>query len=163
MRFLKGIISFIVMIGILLGFSLESSAVPNLQIYIPGAKYDTATETWVINSFEYELWVIGANLPIYEVKFAAAVPYEVGNNGGSIDVTWVQGERTGDPSDTLDEDSAYFTKGPATPIMGDGKTEIPSHGVFPTSYYEYDIGDFCVGITKNNKTDYETVYDYVPP
>ena len=69
MRFLKGIISFIVMIGILLGFSLESSAVPNLQIYIPGATYDTVTETWVINSYEYELWVTGSKRTIKE-------PYE---------------------------------------------------------------------------------------
>ena len=140
-----------------------SLAVPNLQIYIPGATYDTDTETWVIYSFDYQLWVIGANLPIYDVKFAAAVPYDEVGNGGSIDVTWVQGERTGDPTDTLDEDSAYFTKGPSTPTMGDG-TELPPHGVFPTSYYEYFIGDFCFGMTKDNKTtDYERVYDYVPP
>ena len=137
-------------------------AVPNLQIYIPGATYDTATETWVIYEYDYELWVIGANLPIYEVKFAAAVPYDEVGNGGSIDVTWVQGERTGDPTDTLDEDTDYFTEGPATPTMGDG-AELPPHGVFPTSYYEYFIGDFCVGMTKDNKEDYETVYDYVPP
>ena len=140
-----------------------SLAVPNLQIYIPGATY--VNETWVINSYDYKLWVIGANLPIYDVKFAAAVPYDGnGSNGsnGSIDVTWVQGERTGDPTDTLDEDTDYFTKGPATPTMGDG-TELPPHGVFPTSYYEYFIGDFCFGMTKDNKEDYETVYDYVPP
>ena len=139
-----------------------SLAVPNLQIYIPGATYDEVTETWVIYSFDYELWVIGANLPIYDVKFAAAVPYdEDGFEDGSIDVTWVQGGREGD-FDTLDEDTDYFTKGPATPTMGDG-TELPPHGVFPTSYYEYLIGDFCLGMTKDNKEDYERVYDYVPP
>ena len=137
-----------------------SLAVPNLQIYIPGATY--VNETWVINSYNYKLWVIGANLPIYDVKFAAAVPYDGNGSNGSIDVTWVQGERTGDPTDTLDEDTDYFTKGPATPTMGDG-TELPPHGVFPTSYYEYFIGDFCFGMTKDNKEDYETVYDYVPP
>ena len=150
-------------------------AVPNLQIYIPGATYED--ETWVIYSYNYELWVIGANLPIYDVKFAAAVPSD-GN--GSINVKWKQGELKDDdgnvvkgPSytETLNETTdytsnpyIYFTDEPATPIMGDGVTAVPGHGVFPTSYYEYNIGDFCVGMTKDNKTtDYERVYDYVPP
>lgn len=84
MRFLKGIIISTVMIGILLGFSLESSAVPNLQIYIPGATYED--ETWVIDKYDFELWVIGANDILEDVKFAAAVPT---NQDGSIEVTWI--------------------------------------------------------------------------
>jgi len=84
MRFLKGIIISTVMIGILLGFSLESLAVPNLQIYIPGATYED--ETWVIDKYDFELWVIGANYNLEDVKFAAAVPT---NQDGSIEVTWL--------------------------------------------------------------------------
>ena len=63
-----------------------SLAVPNLQIYIPGATYDEVTETWVIYSYDYQLWVIGANLDVKDVKFAAAVPT---NENGSIEVTWL--------------------------------------------------------------------------
>jgi hypothetical protein len=84
MRFLKGIIISSVMIGVLLGFSLESFAVPNLQIYIPGATYED--ETWVIDKYDFELWVIGANYNLEDVKFAAAVPT---NQDGSIEVTWL--------------------------------------------------------------------------
>ena len=41
-----------------------------------------------------------------------------------------------------------------TPVFGDGK-DIPAHGVFPTDFYEYYIGDF-------NKKYFETVYNYDP-
>lgn len=182
MRFLKGIISFTVMIGILLGFSLESSAIPNLQIYIPGATYDTATETWVINSYDYQLWVIGAHLEVNDVKITAAFPTD---ENGSIHVTWL------DPSSSdyggteypnistvtfIDPDlvthdtnrlsyeayrTSYATSNPnpatygfgsGTPLDGDG-AQIPSHGVFPTDFYEYFIGD--LGTDK-------TVQNYIP-
>lgn len=186
MRFLKGIISFIVMIGILLGFSLESSAVPNLQIYIPGATYDTATETWVINSYKYDFWVTGANLTIEDVRFAAAVPL---NEKGSIEVTW---SHSNDPNDPLNhtltlshsntepylrigeeynyeeylnqinitesgnkiDPTIYGYAENDTPVFGDGK-DIPDHGVFPTDFYEYYVGDF-------NEDHFETVYNYDP-
>ncbi|MBU4484338.1 choice-of-anchor N protein, partial [bacterium] len=207
-RFLKGIIISTVMIGILLGFPLESSAVPNLQIYIPGATYDTDTETWVINSYEYELWVIGANLTIEDVRFAAAFPeYE----DGSIEVTWIDNGTGLDPglpdygassgpfgsehydasgnftltfSESEDDRvgtqydyNNYLTQinipydsenpGPEPdptiygfaqydiPVFGDGVTTIPTHGVFPTDFYEYYIGDF-------NETYFKEVYNYDP-
>lgn len=191
MRFLKGIISVTVMIGILLGFSLESSAVPNLQIYIPDATYDTATETWVIYSYEYELWVIGAHLDVNDVKFAAAVPTD---EDGSIEVTWREPSFADygnagistvtfidpddpddnrftyadyrssydleDPNEVYDpDDNPYKNPNPATygfgsgtPLDGDG-AQIPPHGVFPTDFYEYFIGDFGTG---------ETVQNYIP-
>lgn len=126
-------------------------AVPNLQIYIPGAEYDAETETWVIYSYDYDLWVVGANLDIYDVKFAAAVPTD---EDGTIDLMWLQGEwGTKGPgsTETLDEDHDSFVEY-GTPTMGDG-AELPPHGVFPTSYYEYYIGDFG--------TDQE-VQNYIP-
>jgi hypothetical protein len=146
---IKQIYRFLLLITLFV-LSLATSvwAIPNLQIYIPGAEYDTATETWIINSYNYKLWVIGANLPIYDVKLGLAVPT---NENGTIVIDSV----------TLDETYDYFFDY-GTPAMGDG-AELPSHGVFPTSYYEYLIGDFCIGMNKKNKTDYERVYDYVPP
>lgn len=140
-------------------------AVPDLQIYIPGATYDVATETWVIDTLKYELWVIGANLNIYDVKFALAVSTE---ENGTIDVTWRKGtlvddgivKKAPDRSDTLEEGmdskveddpySSFCSYG--TPVMGDGG-KVPPHGVFPTSYYEYMIGDFGTG---------ERVQNYIP-
>lgn len=140
---------------VILSLTTSAWAVPNLQIYIPGAEYvvgtddeGNTTETWVINSYNYELWVIGANLPIYDVKLALAVST---NENGTIVID----------SETLDETYDHFFDN-GIPTMGDGITKLPSHGVFPTSYYEYFIGDFCIGMNKDNKELYEKVYNYVP-
>ncbi|MDI6789345.1 MAG: choice-of-anchor N protein [Thermodesulfobacteriota bacterium] len=151
---------------VILSLGTSAWAVPNLQIYIPGAEYDTATETWIIYSYDYELWVVGANLNIYDVKFASAVPTD---QDGTIEVTWLKGELTENgtvvkgpygpiASEILDETIDYSADpyisfcDYGTPVMGDG-AELPPHDVFPTSYYEYVIGDFGTG---------ETVYNYIP-
>jgi hypothetical protein len=172
-------------------------AVPNLQIYIEGATYDTATETWVISSYDYELWVIGAHLEVKDVKLAFAVPDDK-DKDGSIQVTWgtpdspdygagsstvifndpdlvldeddpnrlscedyrnsyddlVDPDEAYDPDDNpyKDPDPAQYGFGSGTPLAGDG-AEIPPHGVFPTDFYEYFIGDFG--------TD-EIVQNYIP-
>ena len=180
-----------------------SMAVPNLQIYIPGATYDYTTENWVIYEMNYELWVTGANVDVYDVRFAAAFPT---GKKGSIKVTWSDPsipdygsatsydetfyDESGDFTLTFsdsDEDpysrvgtqlnyddyldtipvpydpdpdpplqdpdpTTYGFAKNATPVFGDGK-DIPDHGVFPTDFYEYYIGDF---------TPAETVYNYAP-
>ncbi|MDD5451852.1 MAG: choice-of-anchor N protein [Desulfovibrionales bacterium] len=149
---------------LILGLATPVQAVPNLQIYIPGATYDPVTETWIIYSYDYDLWVVGANLNIYDIKFAAAVPV---NENGTIDVTWLKGQLIDDDGNVVKEPDFFETlDGTADysadpyiyfcpdgiPIMGDG-AELPPHGVFPTSYYEYLIGDFGTG---------ETVQNYIP-
>jgi hypothetical protein len=163
MKTIKSFIFLLIAGVILLGLSFQAHAIPDLQIYIPGATYDTSTETWIINSYDYELWVIGSNVDINDVKFAAAVPT---NEEGTIDVTWTQGilNETGLVSkvpgynDSLSETATYasdqgisFTEY-GTPTMGNGKS-LPGHSVFPSSYYEYWIGDF--GLT-------DTVHNYIP-
>jgi PEP-CTERM motif-containing protein len=166
----------------------RSWAVPNLQIYIPGATYDADTETWIIDSYDYQLWVVGANLDVEDVKIALAVPTD---ETGSISLTWLDTASLdpfpGDPQELgtghsdygsqgvtsllLDEAGSmeyglyrdsYASSDPGdgtfgfgentTPLMGDGSA-VPPHGVFPTDFYEYFIGDFG--------TD-ETIYNYVP-
>lgn len=157
----------------ILGVAVSSWAIPNLQIYIPGATYDADTETWVINSYNYELWVVGAQLNIDDVKIALAFPT---NESGSIDVTWLAPSAadygTGAVSAlNLNESGAmsytsyqtsYASGDPnpstygfgenTTPQMGDGG-DVPGHGVFPTDFYEYFIGDFRL---------IETVQNYIP-
>ncbi len=187
-------------------------AIPNLQIYIPGATYDEVTETWVIYSYNYELWVTGANVVVEDVRFAAAFPT---NEDGSIKVTWIDNGTENDvilpdygtpPYDqkyynynyddyyddyfdgnftltfSASNENPYLRVGEECnyvdyldqinitaseneldptiygyaendiPVFGDGDT-IPTHGVFPTDFYEYYIGDF---------TPTETVYNYAP-
>ena len=159
-------------------------AIPNLQIYIPGATYDTATETWVIYSYDYELWVIGAHLDVNDVKLAFAVPDDE-DEDGSIQVTWgtldsldspdygddgpypdnftltfndpdlgedpnrLAYEAYRDSYATSDPNPATYGFGSGTPLAGDG-AQIPPHGVFPTDFYEYFIGDFGTDGTVEN-------------
>lgn len=149
-----------------------AQAVPSLQIYIPGATYDSETESWVIEALEYDLWVVGANQTIFDVKAAFAAPTD---ENGSITVTWLDGSATV-PSyidndatviskepptqDTMVEGSSggdnvqqgYFFEDYGTPVMGDGDA-LPPHGVFPSSFYEYYIGNFGTS---------ETVQNYIP-
>jgi hypothetical protein len=82
---------------------------------------------------------------------------------GSINISWIEGsfddgtesKGPGD-SDLLDEainDPPYATFNlNGTPTMGDGRP-LPPHGVFPTDYYEYFLGDFGMG---------QTVQNYIP-
>ncbi|MBW1801549.1 MAG: choice-of-anchor N protein [Deltaproteobacteria bacterium] len=157
----------------LFGLSMPCLAIPNLQIYIPGATYDPDTETWIIYSYDYQLWVIGAHLDVYDVKLAMAVPFD---ETGTVSVDWISpgeadygiGNVTSlllDEADGMDynlyrtsyengdpDPSTYGFAEETTPIMGDGK-EVPGHGVFPTDFYEYFIGDFG--------TD-QTVQNYIP-
>lgn len=151
MRFLKGIIISFVMLGILLGFSFESLAVPKLQLYIPGATYDTTTETWIIESYKYELWITGANVTIEDVRFAAAVPtHEV----GSIEVTWLDnGYYTEDPTDP------YYNNIPGLPDYANSVNAYDSD-----HYIKIDGEDhFTLTFSNSNTDPYVRVgeeYDY---
>jgi len=183
MKILKSFILILAIWGFLSGSGIQCWAIPNLQIFIPGAEYDFETETWVIYSLDYQLWVIGAHKDVEEVKFAAAVPKD---EYGSIQVTWLQpsspdyGEGGPSPFSLIFQDPDLVPNDPnrlayddyrdeyangqepdprtygfnsnGTPQMGDGRL-LPPHGVFPTDFYEYFIGDFGTG---------ETIQNYIP-
>jgi PEP-CTERM motif len=171
----KAFIFSLVVIGMLLGFSLSAQAIPNLQIYIPNATYDTNSETWIIDSYVYDLLVVGANLNISDVKIAIAVPE---GEDGHINLSWDNNSSLSlelneydgmsyteywDNYSGVDDyvsgnhDYSTYAFGKAAdddyPLMGDGAM-LPGHGVFPTDFYEYYIGDFAT---------YEEVYNFNPP
>jgi hypothetical protein len=148
-------------------------SIPNLQIYIPGATYDTASETWIINSYNYELWVIGAHYDVLDVKMALAVPE---SENGSIVVEWSDSNTLnpgeygyGFSSVTLNEsdfmsyeayralyddpDPSKYAFDYGIPRDGDDK-DVPGGGVFPSDFYEYLIGDLII--------EDEEVQNYIP-
>ena len=175
MTIFKRLHTILLIAGFLVSLPCITWAIPNLQIYIPDATYDLEMETWIINSYEYDLMVVGANLDIGDVKIAIAVPE---GEDGRVEVSWKYGEHealTLTETDGMDYDeywtyysglefdsSTYeydtYAFGVASegdyPTMGDG-SEVPGHGVFPTDFYEYYIGDFGA--------DEETVYNFNPP
>jgi hypothetical protein len=114
-------------------------AVPDLQLYVEGATWDAATETWVTTLSEFDIQVIGANNVVADVKLAAALPDGTDPASGTV---------------TLDP----IGYGPQTawqygiPVMGDGSS-LPPHGIYPTWYTTLPVGDL---------TPTYTVYDMQP-
>lgn len=173
-RFVNWLKTSIFVSGFILCLSVNSWAIPNLQIYIPGATYDIASETWIIESYNYDLMVVGANLDISDVKIAIAVPE---GEDGSINLSWIDGSHSdlnlneagmdyttywnyysSDGHNSTNHNYSAYAFGTAEdgdyPLMGDGAA-LPGHGVFPTDFYEYYIGDFGA--------DVEEVYNFNPP
>lgn len=140
-------------------------AVPYLQVFSPeeNVYYDGAT--WQIPYLSYGLWIIGANLPIYDVKVAFRVPEE--ENGtirvtplGGTAVTLHEGLSINDPFQSGEHAPFFWELG--TPIMGDGN-KVPPGGVFPSSYYQLYIGDFGTSQTVLNYTPDEHDFGSTAP
>jgi hypothetical protein len=125
---------FVLIIPIFCSLTKPAGAVPNLQLYVEGAIFDSLTETWVTSHQpSFNLQVIGANRTIDDVYLAIAVP--VGETGAIT----IAGSPLGPYS---------F----GTPVMGDGSL-LPYHGIYPTDFDTYFVGNFGL---------IQTVYDMTP-
>jgi len=121
-------------------------AIPELQLYVEGATYDASTETWVTNSSNFKLWVlgdIGAKGTILDVHIAAA--YLTGEVG-TITLTPTTTALLTDPSTPSVPvlNGAVGADG-TRPRMDDGSF-LPSHGIYGagTSFKQYDIGNLSL-------------------
>ncbi len=139
-------------------------AVPALQIYSPAGTYDYSTDTWVINSHSFELWVITANTdtkPLYGVRLVAALAGGQAADG-SLDI--------GGQSFT----SSDFLYG--TPPSASDSGSMAPHDIYPTNYCEMLLGDVTTApelvqdmqpgqtgtaMGKIFKFQVNTTYDYV--
>ncbi|MFZ5994430.1 MAG: choice-of-anchor N protein [Thermodesulfobacteriota bacterium] len=131
---LRSITTSIAIALLILGLAGPAQAVPNLQLYSPQGTYSPDDETWYIPLFEYDLWVIGANYYIYDVKLAAAVP---DGETGTITISYLNPD--GGPNDGMSSVVSYHED--STPVMGDGGL-LPYSGIYPADFYEYYLGDF---------------------
>lgn len=118
-----------------------ANAVPNLQIYIDGATYDTVSETWVISSSSFKLWVVSDGSAIDDVKLTAAF---LTSETGSITMT---GTTTGsavftDLSAASNPTVEFTSADGAIPITGDGSA-LPAHGIYGagTSFTQFGLGN----------------------
>ena len=124
-------------------------AIPELQLYIEGATYDTGSETWVLTSTSnpIRLWAIG-NLtgdggkgPIYGVKLSLAydsadsptftfTPSTTGGYGGF-----------GDPSTPSAPSYVQTSTLGDSPLLGDGSS-LPTHGIYGAgvTWQEFALG-----------------------
>ncbi len=125
-----------------------SNAVPNLQIYIPGASYDLDSQTWVTSETEFEVWVIAANLDrgaIYDITLVAALNSDETPIDGGLTMSL-------DGGPTMTYNAADFTFG--TPPTG--PEDIPTHGIYPTNYVQH----LTAAVTTAGP--FVPVQDYVP-
>lgn len=148
----------ILTIAAMLCMSSYAYAIPDLQLYIEGANYDSGTETWVgTSSGQFTLWVMGDS--VYNVKLAAA--YASGETG-TISFTPTLANTAYLPAggtDTTTPSAPTFNKtvtDGTAPIMGDGSS-LPTHGIYGagTSWSEWLLGDLTG--TSDSIGDYITV------
>lgn len=105
-------------------------AIPDLQLYIGGATFNTATETWVTHSGSFDLYVIGKS-GINGVKVSMALSGPAG--GGSIDVGASNYHSFTYGYPPLSNDPAHFDG---------GSKDLPTHGIFPAWFTEFNAGNF---------------------
>lgn len=126
-----------------------AQALPNLQLYIEGATYDSGTETWVTTSDNFKLWVIGdadAGAGILDVSLTAA--YLTGESGTITLTSTTTGGFGGftDPSTPVAPSVTILASADgAVPVLGDGSS-LPTHGIFGpgTSFRQWSLGDFTL-------------------
>ena len=129
----------------LISMSTMAHAIPELQIYLEGSTYDTKTETWVIDSNSFKLWVLGdvsAKGRIDSVNISAA--FATGETG-SITLTPTTTSLLTDPSTPVAVSAPSAVHDGTIPTLGDGSA-LPSHGIYGpgTSWISWNIGDFTL-------------------
>lgn len=164
--YITKIISIFIGLFFILGAKI-AFAVPILQVYIEGATYNSSSETWVVSSGNFRLWVIGnVNGPggqgtIEDVKLAAAFS---SSETGSISLT---GSTTGgyggftDPSTSAAPVFLQTNTDGSSPTLGDGSS-LASHGIYGagTSWKEWALGDFA--LTDSPIEDFITSFPTAP-
>ncbi len=142
---------------LLLAGAPAARAVPALQLYVEGASYDPAHESWVFESSgaPIRLWVIG-NVdgpggagPIYDVRLSVVYPDPVPGNGGpDVSITLTPSTTSGlggflDPSTPGAPVWLQVNDDGALPLLGDGSA-LAAHGTYGPGFewQEFALGDF---------------------
>lgn len=137
---------FVLAVAILTWPATAAMGLPILQLYIEGATYEPASETWVLDHRpdHFRLWVV-AQTPVHDVKLAIA--YEAGA-APSLQFT---GSATGgfggfvDPSAATAPGYIRTVTDGSLPKLGDG-SDLPAHGVYGPGieWQEFLLGDFLL-------------------
>ena len=112
-------------------------AVPVLQLYIDGATYDDATQTWITTETSYELYVIGmGSLDNVTLSLALEGLGETDDpSAASVDI-----DGTGYPTGSWAYGYAPLSN--EVEAWNSGKTDLQKHSVYPSWYTEFGLGSF---------------------
>lgn len=150
---MKKIILFVVALVMMVS-AKTAFAVPLLQLYIEGASYNTATQSWLIGSNDFILWVLGnveTKGTIEDVHLVAAYKTD---EKGYINIFPTKASDGlplpgGDPSSSPGESTLPLPideSGINTiPLMVD-LSPLPKHGEYGegVSWNTYELGDFTL-------------------
>lgn len=124
-------------------------ALPALQLYIEGATFDDATQTWVAPAGNtLRLWAIGAvgeKGTIHEVKLSVAYAHGLTPTIALTGSTTAGYQGFADPSTPGDPTHIQTVTDGSLPELGDGTT-LPQHGIFNSDpdWQEFALGDFSL-------------------
>lgn len=136
-------------------------AVPTLQVYSPGASYDSGTESWMTYSNPFDLQVLGADQPnslllVDQVKLHIAVPAEYFTSTGSVTVQGISSSLEGGPFGPVTIPASAFQLG-ISPELAGWSGNARTHGVYKDAYYvSLHLEDMEV-----NKSPSDTIINYV--
>jgi len=145
--------SLFLILAVTILFASPVFAIPNLQLYIEGATYDTATETWVASGGStVRLWCIGAVGEvgnILNVRLAVAYIPDGGVVTVNLTPTVADGDGSymgvSDPS-TPSAPTNLGTYTDGSPTLTDG-TSLPDHGIYnqpDVEWQEFGLGNFTL-------------------
>lgn len=136
----------LILIGLLVALPRPAQALPVLQMFIEGARYDQDTESWITSSSDLTLWVIGntgQHGSILDVQLTAAV---LTGETGTISVSPTATTLLPDPSVSATPilNTSVGADG-TTPIMSNGD-DLPSHGIYGAgvSFMQWGLGDMTL-------------------
>lgn len=150
-RLRKFTITALLLLSICVISSSKAFALPALQLYVEGASYDSASETWISNHVpNFVLWVlgdVGAKGTIYDVELAAA--YD-SNESGTISITPTTATSgqlpwPGDSSTPI-APAISGTGSDTPPLYKNNTAPLPNHGEYGPgiSWTKYALGNFTL-------------------
>lgn len=140
-------------LSLLLALAPPAAAIPVLQLYIEGATYDAASESWVTTAVNpVRLWAIGNVAgpggmgPISNVRLSAAYPATT----GPVTIGLTPSTTGGfggffDPSTSPAPTFIQSVTNGSAPLLSDGSS-LPSHGIFGPGrhWQEFGLGNFTL-------------------
>lgn len=134
-----------------------SQAIPELQLYLEGATYDAATESWLIDSYDasapLRLWAIGntdnSSGGIFDVNLAIAYSarggVEFALTGSQVDTEVSLYNNYTDLSVAEEATWSQTVIDGSAPLLTDGSS-LPPHGVYGegTFWQEFSLGNFLL-------------------
>lgn len=148
-------------------------AVPTLQTFSPQGSYDSVTESWVVSTDPFGLWVVGAQTPdwvqsITDVSLLVAVSAEFWDPAAVVNIKAISSPSALSPDVNPVSLDVTLTAANLTSVDGGGNpvpgspgdyglySNFPGHDLYPAYFWAVSLPDLLVDFAQ------EDVYDFGP-